>query len=32
MSNSAVSDVDLAQFDLHIIRAMQSSTRPRHDG
>ena len=25
MSNSAASDVDLARFDLRIIRAMQSS-------
>ena len=32
MSNSAASDVDLARFDLRIIRAMQSSGRPRHDG
>jgi hypothetical protein len=30
--NSAASDVDLARFDLRIIRAMQSSVRPRHDG
>jgi hypothetical protein len=31
-SNSAASDVDLARFDLRIIRAMQSSASPRHDG
>ena len=31
-SNSAASDVDLALFDLRIIRAMQSSARPRQDG
>jgi hypothetical protein len=31
-SNSAASDVDLARFDLRIIRAMQSSAGPRHDG
>ena len=31
-SNSAASDVDLAQFDLRIIRAMQSSALPRRDG
>ena len=31
-SNSAASDVDLARFDVRIIRAMQSSGRPRHDG
>jgi hypothetical protein len=30
--NSAASDVDLARFDLRIIRAMQSSARSRHDG
>jgi len=30
--DSAASDVDLARFDLRIIRAMQSSGRPRHDG
>jgi hypothetical protein len=32
MSNSAASDGDLTWSDLHIIRAMQSSARPRHDG
>jgi hypothetical protein len=31
-SNSAASDVDLALFDLRIIRAMQPSACPRHDG
>jgi hypothetical protein len=31
-SNRAASDVDLARFDLRIIRAMQSSGHPRHDG
>jgi hypothetical protein len=31
-SNSAVPDVDLARFDLRIIRAMQLSGHPRHDG
>ena len=31
-SNSAASDGDLARFDLRIIRAMQSSARPRQDG
>jgi hypothetical protein len=31
-SNSAASDVDLARLDLRIIRAMQSSARPRPDG
>ena len=31
-SNSAASDVDLAGHDLRIIRAMHSSSRPRHDG
>ena len=31
-SNSAASDGDLAWFDLRIIRAMQSSARPRQDG
>ena len=31
-SDSAASDVDPARFDLRIIRAMQSSGRPRHDG
>ena len=31
-SNSAASDGDLTWFDLRIIRAMQSSARPRHDG
>ena len=31
-SNSAASDVDLAWFDVRIIRAMQSSGRPRQDG
>ena len=31
-SNSAASDVDLARFDLRIIRAMQSSGHPRPDG
>ena len=31
-SNSGASEVDLARFDLRIIRAMQSSGRPRHDG
>ena len=28
----AASDVDLARFDLRIIRALQSPGRPRHDG
>jgi hypothetical protein len=32
ISNTAASDVDLLRFDLRIIRAMQSSGRPRHDG
>jgi hypothetical protein len=31
-SNSAASDGDLPWFDLRIIRAMQSSARPRQDG
>ena len=31
-SNSAGSDGDLAWFDVRIIRAMQSSARPRQDG
>ena len=31
-SNSAASDGDLTWLDLRIIRAMQSSARPRHDG
>ena len=31
-SNSAASDGDLAWFDVRIIRAMQSSARPGHDG
>jgi hypothetical protein len=31
MSNSATPDVDLAKFDLRIIRGMQSSAGPRHD-
>jgi hypothetical protein len=31
-SNSAASELSLARFDLRIIRAMQSSARPRHDG
>jgi hypothetical protein len=31
-SNSAASDVNLALFDLRIIRAMQSSARSRPDG
>ena len=31
-SSSAASDVDLARFDLRIIRAMQSSGRPRPHG
>jgi len=31
-SNRAASDVDLARFDLRLIRAMQSSGHPRHDG
>jgi integrase len=31
-SNSAASDEDLAWLGLRIIRAMQSSARPRHDG
>jgi hypothetical protein len=31
-SSSAASGVNLAQFDLRVIRAMQSSGRPRHDG
>ena len=30
-SNGAASDVDLARFDFRIIRAMQSSGRPRQD-
>jgi hypothetical protein len=32
MSNSAASDGNLAWFGLRIIRAMQSSARPRQDG
>ena len=31
-SSSAASDVNLARFDLRIIRAMQSSARLRPDG
>ncbi len=31
-SNSVASEVGLARFDLRIIRATQSSARPRHDG
>ena len=31
-SNSAASDIDLAQFDLRIIRAVQSSARARRVG
>jgi hypothetical protein len=31
-SNGVASEVGLARFDLRIIRAMQSSARPRHDG
>jgi hypothetical protein len=31
-SNGAASDVDLTRFDARIIRATQSSGRPRHDG
>jgi hypothetical protein len=31
-SNSAASDVDLARFDLRIIRAMQSSAPSRQNG
>jgi hypothetical protein len=31
-SSSAASEVTLAWFGLRIIRAMQSSGRPRHDG
>jgi hypothetical protein len=31
-SNRAASDVDVARFGWRIIRAMQSSARPRHDG
>ena len=31
-SNSAASDVDLARFDLRIIRAMRSSGHPQPDG
>jgi hypothetical protein len=31
-SNSAASDVDLARFDLRIIRAVQASVRRRPDG
>ena len=31
-SNSAGSDVDLARPEMRIIRTMQSSGRPRHDG
>ena len=31
-SISTASDVDLARFDLRIIRAMQSSGRAPHDG
>jgi hypothetical protein len=31
-SSSAASDVDIAPFDPRIIRAMQSSARPRPDG
>jgi hypothetical protein len=30
-SSSAAPDVDLARFDLRIIRAMRSSSRPRQD-
>jgi hypothetical protein len=32
MSNSEASDGDLAWFDVRIIRAMESSAHPRHDG
>ena len=32
MSNSAASDGDLTWFDVRMIRAMQSSARPGHDG
>jgi hypothetical protein len=32
MSNIAASNLDLARFDLRIIRATQSSGRPRADG
>jgi hypothetical protein len=31
-SNSEASDVDLARFDLRILRAMQPSGRRRHGG
>jgi hypothetical protein len=31
-SNSAAIDVDLARIDLRIVRAIQSSGRPRSDG
>ena len=31
-SSNAASGVGLARFYLRIIRAMQSSARPRHDG
>ena len=30
-SNRAASDIDLARFDLRIVRTMQSSGRPGHD-
>jgi hypothetical protein len=30
-SNGAASDVDLARFELRIVRAMQSSACTRHD-